>query len=56
MTYNKRVPLCCEDLQRVDGVWLAANRVGFDDCHVMVVNAKDVERVARQGHEPEAVS
>ena len=35
---------------------LAANRVGFDDCHVMVVNAKDVECVARHGHQPEAVA
>ena len=56
ITYNKRVPLSWEDLQRVNTLWLGADRVSHDDCHIVVVDAKDVRRVARHGHKPEAVA
>ena len=55
-TYDERVTLGSEDLDRVDGDWLRLDTIGLDDGEVVVVDAEDVVRVARQRDEPEAVA
>ena len=55
-TYDERVTLGREDLNRVYSDRLSLDAIGLDDGEVVVVDAEDVVRVARQRDEPEAVA
>ena len=55
-TYDKGVTLASEDLEGVDTVGLGADAIGLNDGQVVVVDAEDEVRLARQGDEPEAVA
>ena len=47
-TYDKGVTLASEDLEGVDTVRLGADAVGLNDGQVVIVDAEDEVRVARQ--------
>ncbi len=55
-TYDERIPLGGEDLDRIDRDRVMVHAVDLDDPHVMVVDGERVVRVARNVDQPHTIS